>query len=128
MINRIVIGVLCMQLVACASHVDSPSNGTVVANEIEVEGRYERLDGESVLVLRGDSSYSWSDRNMWNGKFYDHPGAYERKGCSGDYKFYTADGDACCMSIEQIGSTVAFKHIDGYRLSVCEGGVYTRVK
>ena len=130
--ERIVTGLLCMLLVACASHMESLPDKTAVVDEaatsIKIEGRYERLDGESVLILRDDSTYTSSDRNMWNGKFYDYPGAYEREGCSGNYKFYTADGDTCCVSIEQKGSTFVFERTKGYTLRVCEGGVYKRVE
>ena len=91
----------------------------------------ERVDGENILRLNDDQTYE----NEWVKSKSLSRGVYEESECwlqgkpdttHGNYMFYTADGDSCCVSLKTIGSRKVIKQIAGYQYKVCVGGVFSQ--
>jgi len=102
----------------------------VLAKDGGITGTYVRVDGAYRLVINSDQTYQLGRHD---GEFVDS-GLYEEGECSdnilreekGNVVFYTADGGSCCVSLRKLGSKTLMRHIAGYSIEVCSGGVYER--
>jgi len=102
----------------------------VLAGDGGIAGTYVRVDGAYRLVINSDQTYQLGRHD---GELVDS-GLYEEGECShkidreekGNVVFYTADGNSCCVSLRKLGSKTLMRHIAGYSIEVCSGGVYER--